>query len=141
MFGRSRTQAVKDSAASSRELALALARDRKFREQLASAIGHAMIARKRAAGRFGLAAAAARLAADEELRHELAAATESLQDAWGRVEKKRSHKLRATFLVLSAAVAAAAAFKLRSKVSRGEVADEKPTESREEVPAGTAEPA
>src|SRR5512133_3720648 len=114
MFGRTRTRVVKDNAASGK--ALALARDRKFRKQLAAAIGHGMAARKRAAGRLGLAAAAARLAADEELRSELTAAMESLQAAWGRVEKKRSHRLRTTLLVLGGAAGAAVAFRFRSRV-------------------------
>jgi hypothetical protein len=148
MFGRSKTQSVKDNAASGKELALALAHDKQFRKQLASAIGHGLVARRRAAGRFGLAAAAARLAADQELRRELAAATESLQVAWSRVEKKRSHRLRNTLLVVGGAAGALAAFKLRSKLPFGDNADggetgpihEEPIESRDAVSAGTAEP-
>jgi uncharacterized membrane protein len=116
MFGRSRTQVVMDNAQSGKELALALARDKKFRKQLASAVGHGMAARKRAASRLGLMAAAVRLAADEELRNELAATMESLQDAWLRVEKKRSHTLRTTVLVLGGAAGAAAIVKFRAKV-------------------------
>jgi uncharacterized membrane protein len=116
MFGPTRTQVVKDNAASGKDLALALARDRKFRKQLASAIGHGMAARKRAAGRLGLAAAASRLAADEELRSELTAAMESIQAAWGRVERKRSHRLRTTMLVIGGAAGAAVAFRFRSRV-------------------------
>jgi uncharacterized membrane protein len=41
---------------------------------------------------------------------------ESLQSAWGRVEKKRSHTLRNTLLLLGGAAGAAAAFRFRSKV-------------------------
>jgi uncharacterized membrane protein len=118
MFGRSRTQVVKDNASSGTELALALARDKRFRKQLASAIGHGMAARKRAAGRLGMAAAAARLAADEELRHELTATMESLQAAWSRVERKRSHRLRTTLLVLGGAAGAAVVVRFRSKVPK-----------------------
>ena len=118
MFGRSRTQVVKDNAASGTELALALARDKKFRKQLASAIGHGMAARKRAAGRIGMAAAAARLAADEELRGELTATMQSLQAAWSRVERKRSHRLRTMLLVLGGAAGAAVVFRFRSKVPK-----------------------
>ena len=40
MFGRTKTQAVKDHAASSKDFALALSRDKKFRKELLSAIGH-----------------------------------------------------------------------------------------------------
>jgi hypothetical protein len=148
MLGRSKTQAVKDNAASGKELALALARDKKFRKQLASAIGHGLVARRRAAGRLGLAAAAARLAADQELRRELAATMESIQEAWSRVEKKRSHTLRNTLLLVGGAAGALAAFKLRSKVPLGSNADsgetspihEEPEESPAAVPAGAAEP-
>jgi hypothetical protein len=146
MFGRrSKTQAVKDNAASSTELALALARDKKFRKQLAAAIGHGMAARRRAASRFGLAAAAARLAADGELRSELAAATESLQEAWSRVERKRSHRLRTTLLVVGGAAGALVAFKFRSKVPLGGTSDESGpsapvAEKPVEVPAAAVEP-
>ncbi|HSD80852.1 MAG TPA: SRPBCC family protein [Solirubrobacteraceae bacterium] len=101
---------------SGKELALALARDRKFRRQLVSAAGHATTARRRAAGRLGLMAAAARLAADEELRRELAAAARDLQDAWSRVDKKRSHRLRNTMLVAAGGAAAFTAYKRRSKI-------------------------
>jgi len=116
MFGRSRTQVVMDNAQSGKELALALARDKKFRKQLAAAVGHGMAARKRAASRIGLMAAAARLAADEELRSELAATMESLQDAWLRVEKRRSHAMRNKLLLIGFAGGAAAAIKFRAKI-------------------------
>ena len=53
MFRRSRTQAVKDRAVTSKEFAQALARDKKFRKQLASAIGHGAKAKRRAAKRVG----------------------------------------------------------------------------------------
>ena len=59
MFGRSKTQAVKDNAASGTDLALALSRDKKFRKQLLSAVGHGAAREARAASRIGLTAAAA----------------------------------------------------------------------------------
>ena len=49
MFGRSKTQAVMDHAATSKDFALALSRDKKFRKQLLSAIGHGAKAKRRAA--------------------------------------------------------------------------------------------
>jgi hypothetical protein len=116
MFGRSRTQAIKDNAVSGGELALALARDRKFRGQLGAAIAHGAAARRRAASRLGLMAAAARLAADEELRRELTATIEAIQEARRRVDKKRSHTLRTTLLVVGGSAGAFALFKLRSKM-------------------------
>ena len=116
MFGRTKTQAVKDQAASSKDFALALSRDKKFRKQLVSAIGHGAKARRRANKRVGFLAAATRLANDKQLRHELRTMTKNLEQAWNRVEQKhhRSHKLRNTMLVLGGGAAAAAtALKLR----------------------------
>ena len=116
MFGRTKTQAVKDHAATSKEFALALSRDKKFRKQLLSAIGHGAKAKRRAAKRVGFLAAATRLANDKQLRRELETMKKNLEQAWSRVERKqhRSHKLRNTMLVLGGGAAAAAtALKLR----------------------------
>jgi uncharacterized membrane protein len=120
MFGRTKTQAVKEHAATSKDFALALSRDRKFRKQLLSAIGHGAKAKRRAAKRVGFLAAATRLVNDKQLRKELDTMTKNLQQAWTRVERKqkRSHKLRNTMLVLGGGAAAAgAALKLRGKQS------------------------
>ena len=120
MFGRTKTQAVKEHAASSKDFALALSRDRKFRKQLLEAIGHGAKAKRRAAKRVGFLAAASRLANDKQLRRELETMNKNLQQAWSRVERKqkRSHKLRNTMLVLGGGAAAAgAALKLRGKQS------------------------
>jgi uncharacterized membrane protein len=118
MFGRSKTQAAKDHAATSKDFALALSRDKKFRKQLLSAIGHGAKAKRRAAKRVGFLAAATRLASDKQLRHELQTMAKDLKHAWGRVEKKqhRSHKLRNAVLVLGGGGAAVAgALKLRGQ--------------------------
>jgi len=120
MFGRTKTQAVKEHAVSSKEFALALSRDKKFRKQLLSAIGHGAKAKRRAAKRVGFMAAATRLVNDKQLRRELDTMTKNLQQAWSRVERKqkRSHKLRNTMLVLGGGAAAAgAALKLRGMQS------------------------
>jgi uncharacterized membrane protein len=120
MFGRTKTQAVKEHAASSKDFALALSRDRKFRKQLLSAIGHGAKAKRRAAKRVGFLAAATRLVNDKQLRKELDTMTKNLQQAWTRVERKqkRSHNLRITMHVLGGGAAAAgAALKLRGKQS------------------------
>jgi uncharacterized membrane protein len=120
MFGRTKTQAVKEHAATSKDFALALSRDKKFRKQLLSAIGHGAKAKRRAAKRVGFLAAATRLVNDKQLRKELDTMTKNLQQAWSRVERKqkRSHKLRNTMLVLGGGAAAAgAALKLRGKQS------------------------
>src|SRR3954451_7476679 len=100
MFGRSKTTVLKDNAASGKDLALALSRDKKFRKQLLSALGHGAVAKRRAIRNIGLTAVAARLASDKQLRRELSTMSKNLQGAWGRVEKKRSHRLRTTLLVL-----------------------------------------
>ncbi len=107
MFGRSKTQAVKDNAASGTDLAVSLAQDKRFRKQLLSAVKHGVVARQRAASRIGLVAAVHRLSTDKELRNELRQMTEHVQNAWTRVEKKRSHKLR-NFLLVAAGIGTAA---------------------------------
>ena len=117
MFRRTKTEVVKDNAASGRDLALALSRDKKFRKQLLSAIGHGAAAKRKAAKRVGMTATAARLAADKDLQRELKTMRKNLQQAWTRVEKKRSHKLRNTMLLLGGGAAVAGAVKFRDRVS------------------------
>ena len=90
------------------DLAGSLAKDKKFRKELLSAIRHGTKAQKRASRRFGFLAAAGRVANDPKLKNELKKMTTSLDKAWSRVEKKRSHKLRNTLLVLVGAVGAGA---------------------------------
>src|SRR3954470_4896616 len=125
MFGRSKTQAAKDHAATSKDFALALSRDKKFRKQLTSAIGHGTKAKRRASKRvgFGFLAAATRLASDQQLRHQLQTMAREMQSAWTRVERKqhRSHKLRNAVLLLGGGAAAfAGALKFRGqKTSSG----------------------
>src|SRR2546427_9463192 len=108
VFGRTKTQMLKDNAASATELATALAKDRKFRKQLLSAAGHGVVARRRAARRIGFIAAVSRLSADPKLKTELSKMKKNLQKAWTRIEKKRSHKLRNSLLLLAGAGGAAA---------------------------------
>jgi uncharacterized membrane protein len=120
MFRRSRTTVLKDNAISGKELALALSRDKKFRKQLAQAVGHGVRARRRAASRVGMTAAAARLLTDQELRNELQTMAENLQQAWSRAEKKRSHKARnvtLTFVGTGGVVAGLYGWRKRSRMS------------------------
>jgi len=112
---------LKDSATSASELATALAKDRKFRKQLVSGIGHGVVARRRAARRIGFVAAVSRLTADPKLRTELRKMMKNLDKAWSRVEKKRSHKLRNTLLVVVGAVGATAAAKTARRAFSGGV--------------------
>ena len=118
MLGSTKTKAVKDSAVSAAELASSLAKDKKFRKQLLSAIGHGTIAKRRAAKRIGFVAAVTRLGADPKLKSELRKMTKHLENAWGRVEKKRSHKLRNSLLVVGGVGGAAVA---AMKARKGEL--------------------
>ena len=113
MLKRTKTKALKNSAASVTELATALAKDRKFRKQLASALGHGVLARRRAARRIGFTAAVARLSGDPKLRLELRSMVKNFDKAWARVQKKRSHKLRNSLLVVAGVGGAAAVAQAR----------------------------
>ena len=116
MLGRS--TGVKERAESGRVLAVKLAQDRKFRKQLLAAISHSAAAKTRARKKTGPMATAKRLAADTRLRFELREAAASLQKALTRVEKKRSHKVRNTFIAVGAGAAiAAGAWAARAKSS------------------------
>jgi uncharacterized membrane protein len=106
MFGRTKTDAVKDKATSATELAAALARDKKFRKQLLSAAGHGAAARRRVARRIGLLAAIGRMSDDATLRSELRQIATNLEKARSRVQKKRSHRLRNVLIVVGATAAA-----------------------------------
>ena len=115
MFKRSKTQVLKDNAVNASEVAAALVKseaaipDSKLRKQIASAVTHATVARRRARKRkFALATTIARLNADPMLRRELRAMVASLEAAIGRVEKKQSHKVRNSLLVAAGVGGAAA---------------------------------
>jgi uncharacterized membrane protein len=99
VFKRTKTEALKDNAASATELASALVKDQKFRKELVSAVSHGVVARRRAARRIGFIAAVTRLSNDPKIKGELRKMSKSLDKAWGRVEKKRSHKLRNVLVV------------------------------------------
>jgi uncharacterized membrane protein len=116
VFERTKTQALKESAASASDLATALAKDKKFRKELLSGIRHGAIARRRASRRIGFVAATTRIVADPKLKNEVRKMTKSLERAWGRVEKKRSHTLRNTLVVLGLGGAAAVAATQRQRL-------------------------
>ena len=118
VFKRTKSQVLKDSAASATDYATALAKDQKFRKELLSAMRHGTIARRRAASRLGFLAAVTRLATDVKLKNELLKMTKNLDRALSRVEKKRSHKLRNTiFVTVGVGGAVAVALKSRSNGS------------------------
>jgi len=97
------------SRTDSGRLTAALAKDRKFRKQLLKAVDHGVAAKRRAERRIGFWPAARRLSTDEKLRREVGRMTNSLEKAWSRVERKRSHKLRNTLIVVGVGGAAVAA--------------------------------
>jgi uncharacterized membrane protein len=109
MFTRTKTAKLKDSAASASEFAASLAKDKKFRKELLSAISHGTIAQRRAARKIGFYAAMLRLTNDPKIRREVNRMVGSLDKALGRVEKKKSHKLRNTLLLGGVAGGIAAA--------------------------------
>ncbi len=119
MFQRSRTTALKDNAASATEFASSLAKDKKFRKELLSAISHGTLAQRRAARKIGFFAAATRLGSDPKLKRELNKMVASLDKVWSRVDKKRSHRLRNFLLILGigGGAAAAAMPQVRKKVT------------------------
>src|SRR4051812_27793324 len=142
MFGRSRTDVVKDNAVAAADLAAALSQDKKFRKQLLAGVGHGVRAKQRVAARIGIIAALSRIAADEQLRDEARQMARNLQNAWTRVEKKRSHRVRNTLLVLvgaGGAVAAAAAAKSKNRfAARGTTPRTVQADVEVDVPVSTA---
>jgi uncharacterized membrane protein len=97
-----------NKASEASTFAASLAKDRKFRKELLSAINHATIARGRAKRKMGFLAVARGMSADQKLRRELQKMMDSLDKAWSRMEKKRSHKVRNTLLVVGGIGGAAA---------------------------------
>jgi len=108
MFERSRRRAARQQAAALADLAAQLAADKKFRKRLLKASGHGVRAKRRVWRQLGLLALAGRIAADSELRGELAEMFDDLQAALQRAERKRRRRLRKTLLIVGGAGAAAA---------------------------------
>jgi uncharacterized membrane protein len=101
MFGRSRTKTMRTKAEDGGAVALELAKDPKFRKELAAAFAHAAVARDRARSRIGTMATLQRLATDDVLRHELRELGSHVQQATGRVDKKRSTGRRGKIFLLA----------------------------------------
>jgi Rho termination factor, N-terminal domain len=117
MFGRSKTEKLKENAVSASELALQLAQDKKFRKRLLSAIKHSSEAGRRTRRGLGLTGAITWLASDQALKSELRQARNDLQRAYGQLEaKRRKHKLR-RFTLLAGLTSLAAVPQLRERVS------------------------
>jgi hypothetical protein len=115
MVGRSQTERIRAGAANTVELALELAQDTKFRQRMLSAIEHSIRAGLRMRGQLGLLGAVTRLANDQALLKELQSARRDLEQARGRLEKRRrSDKVRNLIaLGLLASLAAVPQFRNR----------------------------
>jgi uncharacterized membrane protein len=100
MFRQSKTTALKTKATGGKDLAVALAQDKKFRKELLSAIRHGEFARRRAVRRVGPVAVVTRLATDQKLTREVRQMAEHIQRAVTRAEQKRSHTLRNTLVLV-----------------------------------------
>ncbi len=107
MFKRSQMTVMKDNAAAVSDLVAQLAADRKFRKRLLAASAHGVRARRRAWLQVGQMGRALRLLRDRELRRELRQMIRDVEAAWRRVERKRSHRLRNTLLLVGGAAAGA----------------------------------
>jgi hypothetical protein len=108
MFGRSKTERVRERASRATALARELAQDEKFRKRLLSAIQHGSKARRRTRRRGDIAGAVKRFARDQALQAELRSARDDLQRAYARLEsKQRTHRLRRITLLAGAASLAA----------------------------------
>jgi hypothetical protein len=119
MLRRSRTEKVKQSAVSVSELALELARDRRFRKRLLSALEHGSAVHRRVPRRQGLVETVQRVASDRALQGELRKAREDLAEAYARLEaKRRGNRLRTAVVMAGVASAAGAVPLLRRRVSR-----------------------
>jgi hypothetical protein len=111
MSKRSKTQVLKANAVNATEVAAAVVKDKKFQKQIASAVAHATVARRRARRRkFAVATTIGRLSADPILRGEVRAMVRHLEQALDRMERKQSHKFRNSLLVAAGVGGAAAAF-------------------------------
>jgi uncharacterized membrane protein len=109
MIGHSRTAALKERAAAATKLSTQLAADKTLRKRLLAASGHSVRAQQRARRSIGPVGAANRLAADKQLRAEVRQMMRDLRGAWVRIEKKRSHRLRNSLLLIGGAAGATAA--------------------------------
>src|SRR4029453_3857750 len=113
MFSQSKTAGAADFATS-------LAKDKVLRKELLSAVNHATLPQRPGAQKPGFFGVATRMSRDPKLKREVKKMVASLDKVWSRVEKKRSHKLRNTLLVLvGIGGAVAAALPLRKKLTLG----------------------
>ena len=122
MFGRNGAKdAVADVASELSSYGSGAVEDEKVRKRLVAALTAGLAARERAKRRSGMLGTARRLAEDPVLRAQALEMFAQLQGARRRVERRRSHKLRNSFLLLAgfgAASAAVAVPAVRDRVLR-----------------------
>jgi len=110
MFGRNGGRgAVAEAASELSGYGSELVEDEKFRKRLLAALAAGDVVRRRAKRQAGVVGFARRLADDPVLRTQLMEMVVQLQKARRRVERRRSHKLRNSFVVLAGFGAASAA--------------------------------
>jgi uncharacterized membrane protein len=110
MFGRSGARgAVAEAASELSGYGSELVEDEKFRKRLLAALAAGDVVRRRAKRQAGVVGFARRLADDPVLRTQLMEMVVQLQKARRRLERRRSHKLRNSFVVLAGFGAASAA--------------------------------
>ncbi|HSC90602.1 MAG TPA: SRPBCC family protein [Gaiellaceae bacterium] len=120
MFGRNEARdAVVEVAETVAPYAEGLADDEKSRRRLRAVLEHGEAARRRARSQRGLSGTVLRLSTDRELHEHLGAMLGELQKLQRRVQRKRSHRLRNTLLLLLGGAGAAVAFvpQVRRKVT------------------------
>ena len=115
MFGRNGARtAVRDAASGVSGYGTEIVQDEKLRERLMAAIVAGAAARRRARRRAGIRGFAQRLAADPVLRAQLGEMLAQLHKARRRVDRRRSHRVRNSVLVLAGFGAASAAVAIPS---------------------------
>jgi uncharacterized membrane protein len=115
MFGRNGAQtAAADAASELSGYGAEFVQDEKLRQRLMAAIVAAAAARRRAKRQAGVRGFVQRLARDPVLRSEVGEMLTQLQKARRRVERRRSHKVRNSVLVLAGFGAASAAVSIPS---------------------------
>ena len=110
MFGRNGARgAVADAVGELSSYGTDVVEDEKLRQRLLAAVVAGVGARQRAQRQAGLMGLARRLASDPILRAQAMEMVVQLQKARKRVERRRSHKLRNSFVLLAGFGAASAA--------------------------------
>jgi uncharacterized membrane protein len=114
-----------------------LVEDDKLRRQARAAVTAGVAAGQRMQRQLGLHGVVLRLATDQELRQQLAEVGKQLDAARKRVERKRSHRLRNTLLVLvGAGAAGAVAWQMRRRDEWAAVSSPAPTTVDAEIEVG-----